>query len=47
MLVAIDEYGSITLPALLRKALGLEKESYLSDQTLSENRFGCFISTAE
>ncbi len=29
MLVAIDEYGSITLPALLRKALGLKKESYL------------------
>ncbi len=29
MLIAIDEYGSITLPALLRRALGLEKESYL------------------
>ena len=29
MLVAIDEYGSITLPALIRKELGLKKESYL------------------
>ncbi len=29
MLIAIDEYGSITLPALLRRALGLERESYL------------------
>lgn len=29
MLVAVDEYGSITLPAMLRKALGLENESYV------------------
>lgn len=29
MLVAIDRYGSITLPVSLRKELGLEGESYL------------------
>ncbi|MCP4108874.1 MAG: AbrB/MazE/SpoVT family DNA-binding domain-containing protein [Desulfobacteraceae bacterium] len=29
MLIAIDKYGSITLPALIRKELGLEEESYL------------------
>ncbi len=29
MLIAIDRYGSITLPASLRKEFGLEKESYL------------------
>ena len=29
MLIAIDAYGSITLPALLRKEFGLENESYL------------------
>jgi AbrB family looped-hinge helix DNA binding protein len=29
MLIAIDRYGSITLPASVRKEFGLEKESYL------------------
>jgi len=29
MIIAIDRYGSITLPALIRKELGLEEESYL------------------
>ncbi|MEE4359258.1 MAG: AbrB/MazE/SpoVT family DNA-binding domain-containing protein [Desulfococcaceae bacterium] len=29
MLVALDKYGSITLPGPVRKKLGLEKESYL------------------
>ncbi len=29
MLVALDKYGSITLPGPVRKKLGLEKDSYL------------------
>lgn len=29
MLVALDKYGSITLPAALRRKLGLESETYL------------------
>lgn len=38
MLVAIDKYGSITLPVSLRKELRLDQESYL-ELSVEDGRF--------